>query len=477
MKIGYFTERPYRWLPEDVILKNHAFFAVSNSHFDREKAADDYRYYLDENCYAEELGFDIVALNEHHGNPFCMGSVMNVEASVLAYRTKRVKIVLIGNPLPVIKHPLRMAEELAEIDLISRGRLVTGWVRGAGSEQFFNNANPAYNREYFNEAHDFIVQAWTKPGPWRYEGKHFHYRHVNPWALPYQKPHPPMWIPGVISPETVKWCAEHRYPYIGLGTMLAPTCDLWDYYADEAAKRGYQAGPENFGYLIPTVVAETEEKAHAVAENFVYGGGQNAFSAPEFTMPPGYNSKSAIRALAKQPTGSWLGVSGEKLAEHARESAAPQATRGSRQGYAQLPGYRRNTRQRDAQNQGYPAYPAARGLYHVQRAGSGEQRGTANQHAALRPRSDAGAARLRQRNRSAGPIRTHSRVRGVNQRRQAPGGGRPNSPGRIGPALNRTTIARKKRAPALPGSCGRPSCLQISADDTAGARGQSCARG
>jgi len=236
MQIGYFTERPYRWLPEEDILRNRGYFGVSNGLFDREKAADDYHYYLDEYCYAEDLGFDVVALNEHHGNPFCMGSVMNVEASVLAYRTKRVRIVLIGNPLPVIKHPLRMAEELAEIDLISRGRLVTGWVRGAGSEQFFNNANPAYNREMFNEAHDFIVQAWTRPGPWRYEGKHFHYRHVNPWALPYQKPHPPMWIPGVLSPETVQWCAEHRYPYIGLGTLLGPTCDLWDFYADVAAK-------------------------------------------------------------------------------------------------------------------------------------------------------------------------------------------------------------------------------------------------
>jgi alkanesulfonate monooxygenase SsuD/methylene tetrahydromethanopterin reductase-like flavin-dependent oxidoreductase (luciferase family) len=199
MKIGYFTERPYRWVPEEAVFKNHAFFAVSNKYFDREKAADDYNYYLDEACYAEELGFDAIALNEHHGTPFCMGGVMNVEAAILARITKKVKIVLVGNPLPVIKHPLRMAEELAEIDLISRGRLVAGWVRGAGSEQFFNNANPAYNREMFNEAHDFIIQAWTRPGPWRYEGKHFHYRHVNPWALPYQKPHPPMWIPGVLG--------------------------------------------------------------------------------------------------------------------------------------------------------------------------------------------------------------------------------------------------------------------------------------
>ena len=42
-----------------------------------------------------------------------------------------------------------------------------GWVRGAGSEQFANNTNPAYNRELFEEAHDFIVKAWTTPGPFR----------------------------------------------------------------------------------------------------------------------------------------------------------------------------------------------------------------------------------------------------------------------------------------------------------------------
>ncbi len=313
MLIGYFTERPYRWVPENEVFRNRAFYGVSNRFFDPEKGAEDYNYFLDENCYAEELGFDAVALNEHHGTPFCMGSVMNVEAAILARITKKVRIVLVGNPLPVIKHPLRMAEELAEIDLISRGRLVAGWVRGAGSEQFFNHANPAFNRELFNEAHDFIIQAWTRPGPWRYEGKHFSYLQVNPWALPYQKPYPPMWIPGVLSPETVKWCAEHRYPYLGLGTAIGPTCDLWDYYADEARKLGYQAGPENFGYLIPVFLAETEDRAQELGKGFIYGGGQSAFSRPEHTLPPGYNSKDAIRRLAKQPGGSWLGVSADKL--------------------------------------------------------------------------------------------------------------------------------------------------------------------
>ncbi len=203
--------------------------------------------------------------------------------------------------------------------MISRGRLISGWVRGAGSEQFFNNANPSYNREYFEEAHDFIVQAWTRPGPWRYEGKHFHYRHVNPWALPYQKPHPPMWIPGTLSPETVRWCAEKAYPYFGLGTSLGPTCDLWDYYADEAAKHGYEAGSENFGYVLPTFVAETEDRAQELGKNFLFGGGQNSFARVEHTLPPGYNSKEAIRKLAKQPQGSWLGISGDKMRQQGEE--------------------------------------------------------------------------------------------------------------------------------------------------------------
>ncbi len=319
MQIAHFTERPVRYLAEEPVLENRAFFGVSNKYYDREKAAHDYNFYLDEACYCEEVGFDAVALNEHHGNPFCSGSVVNIEAAILARITTKAKIVIIGNMLPGVKHPLRVAEELATIDTISRGRLVTGWVRGAGSEQFFNNANPAYNREMFNEAHSFIMDCWTKDGPWRYEGKHFHYRHVNPWVKPYQEM-PQQWIPGVLSAETVMWCAEKQYPYLGLGTALGPTCDLWDMYADKSAELGYQAGPENFGYLLPIFCADTDEKAQELGKGFIFGGGQNAFSRPEHTLPPGYNSKSAIRMLGQQPGGSWLGVSKDKLMAGADDS-------------------------------------------------------------------------------------------------------------------------------------------------------------
>jgi alkanesulfonate monooxygenase SsuD/methylene tetrahydromethanopterin reductase-like flavin-dependent oxidoreductase (luciferase family) len=299
MQIMYFTERPYFHVPEDEVIRNRSFFGVPNKFFDPAKGADLYHRYLDEALYAEEVGFDAVMLNEHHGNPFCMGSVMDVEAAILARITKKVKIVLLGNPLPVAD-PLRLAEELAEIDMISRGRLVTGWVRGAGSEQLANNVNPAYNRERFNEAHDFVIKAWTTPGPFRYEGKHYHYRFVNPWVLPLQKPHPQIWIPGLVSPETIVWSAKHRYPYVALATYLEPTVDMWNIYADQAAREGYQAGPENFGYLQRVFVAETEEKAQELGKAFLHGGGIGNFARPEWMFPSGYNSKEATRRMAKQ---------------------------------------------------------------------------------------------------------------------------------------------------------------------------------
>ena len=302
MHIMTFSERPYFEVPEDDIIANgSSYFGLSNSNVDPVRGGQLYNEYFDERIYAEELGFDGVMLNEHHQTPFCMGSVMDVEAAVLARITKRVKIVLLGNPLPVAD-PLRLAEELSMIDMISGGRLVPGYVRGAGSEQIANNISPAYNRERFNEAHDFIIKAWTTPGPWRYEGKHYHYRFVNPWQLPIQKPHPQIWIPGLISPETVVWCAEHRYPYVALCTNIEPTVEMSNLYADTAARVGYQAGPENFGYLQTIVVAETEEKAEQLGRGFVYGGGFGSFARPEWMFPPGYNSKEATKRLAKQFT-------------------------------------------------------------------------------------------------------------------------------------------------------------------------------
>lgn len=308
MKIFWFTERAYhdedpvklREL-EDAVISAQSFWGTPNSYFDPKVGAKLLNQYLDEKVYTDEhlQEFDGVMLNEHHGNPFCLGSIMDVEAAILARITKRLKIALLGNPIPVVGNPLRLAEELAMIDMISGGRLVPGWVRGAGCEQLSNNANPAYNREYFEEGHDLIVQAWTRPGPFRFEGKHFHYRHVNPWVLPLQKPHPPIWIPGLVSPDTAVWCAKKRYPYIALATYLEPTTELWDMYTKAAAAEGYQAGPENFGYLQPVFVSRDQKHAEEMGKRFLFGGSFAHFARPEWMFPPGYNSKEATRRLAK----------------------------------------------------------------------------------------------------------------------------------------------------------------------------------
>jgi alkanesulfonate monooxygenase SsuD/methylene tetrahydromethanopterin reductase-like flavin-dependent oxidoreductase (luciferase family) len=313
MHIAYFTERPYRGLSEEEVLANGAYFGISNARHDAQLASDDHHHYLDEMLYAEEVGFDAIGLNEHHGTSYCMGSVVNIEAAILARITQQVKIYLIGNPVTAHRNPLRLAEELAEIDLISRGRLVTGWVRGSGSEQFFNNVNPAYNREMFEEAHDFIVRAWSEPGPWRYEGKHFHYRHVNPWALPFQKPIPATIIPGVLSVETAMWAADHSYPYLGLTSALGPTAELWNLYADTYAKRGLQAGPENFGYVTRLFVADTEEEAQELGRSFCFAGAPGSFAKAQHTLPAGYNSPESIQRLSARPGGGFLGIDAAKL--------------------------------------------------------------------------------------------------------------------------------------------------------------------
>ena len=301
MQFMWFTERAYHDISEDDVIRNRSFFGLSNAGFDPKKGSQLLNQYIDEKVYSDELGgFDAVMLNEHHATPFCLGAVMDVEAAVLARATKRVKIVLLGNPIPTVANPLRLAEELAMIDLISGGRLVPGFIRGAGSEQLANNANPAFNRELFDEAHDVILQAWTRPGPFRFEGKHFHYRFVNPWVKPLQQPHPPIWIPGLISPETVAWCAKHRYPYVALATFLEPTTDLWEIYTKVAAQEGYQAGSENFGYLQPVFVGNDQAHAEEMGKRFLFGGGFAHFARAEWMFPAGYNSKAATQRMARQ---------------------------------------------------------------------------------------------------------------------------------------------------------------------------------
>jgi alkanesulfonate monooxygenase SsuD/methylene tetrahydromethanopterin reductase-like flavin-dependent oxidoreductase (luciferase family) len=305
MQLMYFTEQPMSAYDAQEGLKYGATaLNFSNKHFDPVAGSRLYNQYLEDYIFADECGAEGIMLNEHHNAPFCMQAKCNIFASILAAVTKRVKIVLLGNPLPLAENPVRLAEELAMIDMISRGRLVSGFVRGGGQEQLATGVNPAYNRERFEEAHDLIVKTWTQTGPFRWEGTHYQQRVVNPWAVPLQKPYPRVWIPGVLSKETVIWAARHRYPYIALNTAIDATKTIWDLYSEAASEVGYTAGPENFGYLIRVHVQDNEEKAIRNARQFMWMQGEfTGLAHPVWANPAGYFSPSGRRAFVEFAVG------------------------------------------------------------------------------------------------------------------------------------------------------------------------------
>src|SRR5260370_26641075 len=131
----------------------------------------------------------------------------NLIASALSQRTTRVKIEILGRALPLTNNPLAIAEEFAMLDNLSKGRIITGFVRGIGNEYHASGLNPFFSHERYQEAHDLIVAAWTKPGPFSFEGEHYNLRYLNLWPPPYQQPPPPIWIPSMGSSETIKWAA------------------------------------------------------------------------------------------------------------------------------------------------------------------------------------------------------------------------------------------------------------------------------
>ena len=183
-------------------------------------------------------------LNEHHNAPFCMQAKCNIFASILAAVTKRVKIVLLGNPLPLADNPVRLAEELAMIDMISKGRagLRLRARRRAGAAR--HRRQPGLQpRALRGGARPDRAARGPQPGPFRWEGTHYQHRVVNPWAVPLQKPHPRVWIPGVLSKETIIWAAQQRYPYIALNTAIDATKKIWELYDEVAAEAGYTGGP------------------------------------------------------------------------------------------------------------------------------------------------------------------------------------------------------------------------------------------
>ena len=298
MKFVFFHLMPYPHLPDDFGERYPSMsLTYPNSHFDPETGHQLYHRYLDQLEWAETLGFDGLAVNEHHQTSYGIMPSPNIMAAALARRTSKAQIMVLGNAIPIRGNPLRVAEEIAMLDHLTSGRLVSGFVRGIGWEYFAHSINPTRSAERFFEAHDLILKAWTSTEPFEYITRNYEYRYVNIWPRPLQKPYPPIVMAGSGTPDTMRWAARHRHIYM---SVIAPTASIkgwFNGYRRAAEEFGWQAGPDRLGWVTPTYVGETDKKAIEEARGPIeWYFHKSLRQPPGAALPPGYVPLDSMRA-------------------------------------------------------------------------------------------------------------------------------------------------------------------------------------
>jgi alkanesulfonate monooxygenase SsuD/methylene tetrahydromethanopterin reductase-like flavin-dependent oxidoreductase (luciferase family) len=299
MHFTCFHLMPYRPLDFAERAKHRsAWVLLPNTLYDPVKGADEYEAYIDQLVSAEQLGFDAIAVNEHHQTAYGMMPAPNLIASALIQRTKTVKIAILGRALPLVNNPITIAEEFAMLDNLSRGRIITGFVRGIGTEYHATGLNPTFSHERYQEAHDLIVAAWTRPGPFEFDGQHYNIRYVNLWPRPYQQPHPPIWVPSQGSSETIRWAADpaRKYPFLVTFSAEELVIRYLTMYREQAREFGYEASGDQLGWASPVYVADTDARAMAEAKAGVESlFNEYLFNPWEMLLPPGYMSMASLK--------------------------------------------------------------------------------------------------------------------------------------------------------------------------------------
>ncbi len=283
MRVWHFSEVAY---PDAWPGESSLRVTLPNGRIDPDTAADIYARHLDEWAACDELGLNIM-VNEHHSTATCLSSACNILLSILARETKHARLLALGNPIANRPDPIRVAEEAAMIDMISRGRLELGLVRGSPYEIGPTNANPVGQMDRFWEAHDLILKALsTRDGPFNWESENFHYRNVNIWPRPYQDPHPPIWITST-SPSSAPAIARHGHVIATLlSGMIAK--DLFHNYRMTREEMGLETPIDRLAYCALVGVGETRAEGLARADKIAGYVRTSPIVAPQFASPPGY---------------------------------------------------------------------------------------------------------------------------------------------------------------------------------------------
>ncbi|MGE0626378.1 MAG: LLM class flavin-dependent oxidoreductase [Hyphomicrobiaceae bacterium] len=300
MRVYHFSEEPYpdAWSYDRPTLR----VTLPNALCQPDVAHKLYNRYIDEWVLADELGLDLM-VNEHHQTATCITSAASVILGILARVTTRSRILILGVPIANRPDPVRVAEELSMIDVISGGRLEMGFVKGIPYEITPANSSPIRFVDRFWEAHDLIVKAMTThDGPFNFEGEFFHHRNVNVWPRPMQQPHPPVWV-TTGSPGNARELGRRGYV---MGTFLGgypATRQLHEAYVEGWREAGRSADipVDRFGYLALAAMASTDAEARRRAEHIVDYIRTTGQVLEPFKMPPGYFPVDGLTRMLRTP--------------------------------------------------------------------------------------------------------------------------------------------------------------------------------
>ena len=214
---------------------------------------------------AERLGFDTVWLAEHHFSPerAVLASPM-VIASAIAARTQRIRVGLAVQVLP-LTNPLRVAEEAATVDHISKGRFDFGIGR-SGLTRYYQGYNVPYeeSRPRFLEALNVIMKAWQNEN-FSHEGDYHSYQDVTVVPRPYQQPYPPVRV-AVAGEETFPLIGRMGHSiFVSGNTAKDVLKERLAAYRQSLTASGH-TGPGDIAVRVPVYVAETTEKARSEPE-------------------------------------------------------------------------------------------------------------------------------------------------------------------------------------------------------------------
>jgi alkanesulfonate monooxygenase SsuD/methylene tetrahydromethanopterin reductase-like flavin-dependent oxidoreductase (luciferase family) len=289
-------------------------YPLAKRHFDAATAMRTYEQHLEAWEALDRFGYDGVGFNEHHCSPYGLMNSPNLMASAAAQRTKRLKLLIYGNLLP-LHEPLRLAEELAMIDCLSKGRLISGFARGIPREYQVHNVPLAESRARFEEAYDIITRAWTEE-VFSFEGRFWSYHDVALWPRPVQQPHPPIWVPVIGSKESIEFAARHNLPITpGLGRHRGLRDDIIRHYAKCLAQSGHRITPGHLSLGITAYVADSKAQALREYGPHILYFNRTLFSHGNFTE----TEKQRATGYASQASTDYVRPENQRAAANLRE--------------------------------------------------------------------------------------------------------------------------------------------------------------